>query len=111
MCAFKFCEESLFPSISKFLHAFLTLPCSSASSERSFSAMKLLKNYLRNTMKTERMSSLALMFVEKDVEISIDDVIFEFSKENRKLDFGEPTTETKTSTTDIEVEIPFNIEL
>ena len=46
------------------LSIFLTKPVSSASSERSFSAMRRIKNYLRTlTMRDERLSNLSLLHV------------------------------------------------
>lgn len=43
--------EEIYPNITIALQIFLTLPVSVASGERSFSKLKLIKNYLRNTMK------------------------------------------------------------
>ena len=43
----------------------LTVPVTSASCERSFSAMKFIKNYLRNKMSDERLSNLTLLYVHK----------------------------------------------
>ena len=42
-----------------------TIGTSVASCERSFSKLKLLKNYLRATMGQERLNSLALLSIEK----------------------------------------------
>lgn len=46
---------SAFPDIYTALLLFLTLPVSVATSERSFSKLKLIKNYLRSTMTQERL--------------------------------------------------------
>jgi hypothetical protein len=35
----------------------LTIPVSTAASERSFNAMRRIKTYMRSTMKNERLSS------------------------------------------------------
>ena len=45
----------------------LTLPVSSASAERCFSAMKRIKNRLRSTMGDERMADLILIAIEKEI--------------------------------------------
>jgi hypothetical protein len=37
-----------------------------ASAERSFSKLKLLKNYLRSTMSQERLNGLATLCIEKN---------------------------------------------
>lgn len=43
-----------------------TIPATSCSAERSFSTLKELKTYLRNTMGQERLRSLAMCAVERD---------------------------------------------
>ena len=57
------------------------------TAERSFSSMKLLKNYLRSIMKEDRLTNLALIYIHKDVEIKVDEVIDSFSAKNRILNF------------------------
>lgn len=44
------CDESFFPNICRLLQLLATLPVSTATSERSFSTLKRLKTYLRNTI-------------------------------------------------------------
>ena len=41
------------------------LPITTATTERSFSALRRLKTYLRSTMKEDRLSGLALMDIHK----------------------------------------------
>lgn len=60
------------PNLSILYKIFLTLPVTSATAERSFSRLKLIKNYLRSTMKTERLSGLALLSVERELADNID---------------------------------------
>ena len=50
----------------------LTVPVTVASAERSFSKLKLLKNYLRSTMSQERLNGLAMCCIEKTMLDSID---------------------------------------
>jgi len=45
---------------------FLTLPVTSATAERSFSKLRLIKNYLRSTMGQDRLSALALLSIEAE---------------------------------------------
>ena len=40
---------------------FLTLPVTVATAERSFSKLKLIKTYLRNTVQDDRLSGLAVL--------------------------------------------------
>ena len=57
---------------------FLTLPVTVATAERSFSKLKFIKNYLRNSMGQERLNALALLSIEAsrakvmDVDLLID---------------------------------------
>ena len=53
-----------FPDIYTSLLLFLTLPVSVAKAERSFSKLKLIKTYLRNSMVQERLSGLAVISIE-----------------------------------------------
>ena len=66
-----------------------TIAVSSASAERSFSRLKLIKSYLRSTMSQERLSSLALISIESDLasNIDFDTVIDTFSRmSNRRIE-------------------------
>lgn len=44
-----------------------TVPVSVASNERSFSKLKLIKNFLRTTMTDSRLDSLLILSSEKDI--------------------------------------------
>jgi len=50
MEAIVLCNRQVYPSVFKLLQIFATLPVSTASSERSFSNLKRIKTYLRNTI-------------------------------------------------------------
>lgn len=76
------CSTSLYPNIAILLQIFATVPVTTATAERSFSSLRLLKTYLRSTMKEERLNGLALMAIHKDVRFKYDDVITEFAKQN-----------------------------
>jgi hypothetical protein len=52
--------DDVFPETYKLRKLILTIPATSSSTETSFSALKRIKNYLRNTRGQERMSSLSL---------------------------------------------------
>jgi hypothetical protein len=53
-----------------------------ASGERSFSKLKLIKNYLRSTMTQERLTGLAILAIEQDIasSLSYDDIISDFAE-------------------------------
>ena len=50
----------------------LTLPKTVASNERSFSKLKLIKNYLRSTMSNDRLFYLIISSVECDLLDALD---------------------------------------
>jgi len=65
------------------------MPVTVASTERSFSKLKLLKNYLRSTMSQERLNVLATLCIEKRLldEIDIDNIINDFALRNVRRNF------------------------
>ncbi|KAK4880089.1 hypothetical protein RN001_008235 [Aquatica leii] len=69
------------PNIVIMLRIFLTIAISIAACERSFSKLKLIKNYLRSTMSFTRLSNLASLSIEQSIteEINFDDVINNFA--------------------------------
>ncbi|XP_054283324.1 zinc finger MYM-type protein 1-like [Macrosteles quadrilineatus] len=84
----RLCEN--FPNLCIALRIILTIPVSVASGERSFSKLKLIKNYLRSNMSQERLVGLSLMSIEYDVlqKIDIDTFIKDFAeKKARKVSF------------------------
>ena len=79
-----------FPEIFKVIKLYLTIPVSSCEAERSFSCLKRLKTWLRNTMNQERLSALAILNIEKEFlnELNYEGLIDEFaSNNNRRLLF------------------------
>jgi len=60
------------PNLSILYKIYLTLPVTSATAERSFSRLKLIKTYLRSTMSNERLSGLALLSIERELADNID---------------------------------------
>ncbi len=81
--------ESSLPDVVTCYMLFLTLPVTVASCERSFSKLRIIKNYLRSSCGQERLSSLALLSIESKVARSLDanDLIADFAsrKARRKL--------------------------
>ena len=61
------CDENCFPIIHLMLQILITLPVSTASPERSFSTLKRLKTWLRNSMAEKRLSNLALMAMHREI--------------------------------------------
>lgn len=71
-----------YPNINIAIRLFLTLPVSIASCERSFSKLKLIKNYLRSTIGQDRLSNLAIISIEYNIakDINYDDIINDFAQ-------------------------------
>ena len=77
-------RDDCFPNASIAYRILLTIPITVASAERSFSKLKILKNYLRSTMTQERLNGLALMTIESKLldKVSYEDVIEKFISTN-----------------------------
>jgi hypothetical protein len=77
-------EADCYPNVSIAYRILFTIPVTVASAERSFSKLKLLKNYLRSTMSQERLNALATLCIEKKLldEIDIDSIVTEFASRN-----------------------------
>ena len=56
-----------YPRLSKVYDFILTLPISAATNERSFSKMKLIKNYLRSNLTNENLEHLLICLAERDL--------------------------------------------
>jgi len=76
-----------YPNLTVLLDIFATIPVTTATGERTFSALKYIKNYLRSTMGEPRLNGLAHLFINRDIELDYNLVIDDFGKENRRLKF------------------------
>lgn len=65
-------NEATFPNVYKLLDVTYTLPISSATYERSFSAMRRVKTWLRSTMIQERFTNLSIIHIERNISNNID---------------------------------------
>lgn len=83
--ALHICNKSMFTLIFDLLTIMATLPVTTCSCERSFSSLKFLKNYLRNSTSQNRLNGLALAYIHSDYSISVTEVLDEFSKKNRRF--------------------------
>ncbi|XP_022161304.1 52 kDa repressor of the inhibitor of the protein kinase-like [Myzus persicae] len=85
---FNFIKENLnkkvFPNLYLMVQVAITLPISSATSERSFSAMRRINTYLRSTMNQDRFSNLSILHIEKDIEIPIEQILKIFIDKNKR---------------------------
>ena len=83
------------PEAAKLLQLILTVPATTASVERSFSALKRIKTYNRNRTEEDRLSSLATIAIEMErlqrlrlnKENFYNKVINVFVRKDRRMDF------------------------
>jgi hypothetical protein len=75
-----------YPNVSVAYRILLTVLVTIVSAERSFSKLKLLKNYLRSTMSQERLNGLAMCCIEKNIldNIDLDIVLNDFASRNAR---------------------------
>lgn len=80
--------EDCYPNSWIAYHILLTIPVSVATAERSFSKLKFIKSYLRSTMLQERLNSLAIISIERELVgiIDYESLVKEFiEKEGRMI--------------------------
>lgn len=58
---------------------------STATPEKTFSCLKRLKTYLRNSTGQTRLNGLALMTVHREINVDPYEVLTQFAKSSRKL--------------------------
>ena len=68
-------EKLLISQVLTLLNLILVMPATNASSERSFSAMRRVKTYLRSTMSQDRLNHIILLHCHKDLTDSLDLVV------------------------------------
>lgn len=78
--------QDYYPNLAVALRIFLTIPVTTASCDRSFSKLKITKNYLRSTMGQSRLTSMSILSIEKNLvnQLSFDDVIDDFAAQKAR---------------------------
>ena len=78
--------SSLFSEVLKLLRLLYVIPASTATAERSFSSLRRLKTYLRNTMTTQRLNHMMILHVHKDLTelLDLNRVAAEFVSRNER---------------------------
>ena len=80
-------DKDLMPALFQMLKIFATLPITTATSERSFSTLKRVETYLRNTMGEERLSGNALISIHgRSIDMDPNEIINEMAKSKRNMD-------------------------
>jgi len=95
--SFSKCQRSFYSQVVVLVTLILVMPATNAGSERSFSALRRIKSYLRSTMSQTRLNSLMVLHVHKELTDQLDliEVANEFvsnkSIEHRLTVFGKFT--------------------
>ena len=73
-------KSEYYPLIYRVVKLVLTLPVSTATTERAFSVMNVIKTDLRNKMEDEFLSDTMMLFIERDIAVTIstDSIIDDF---------------------------------
>jgi hypothetical protein len=79
-------KDSSYPMVDKLLRLFLTLPVSTATTERAFSAMKFVKTRLRSKMGDGYLRDYLAVYTERELAamISSDDIIKAYDLANTR---------------------------
>ncbi|CAF4010939.1 unnamed protein product [Rotaria sp. Silwood1] len=75
--------STAFPQTLRMIKSAITMPISQVACERSFSKMKIIKNYLRNSMSDKRSSDLTVMAVERNIAIDYERIIDKFARNHK----------------------------
>lgn len=81
---------ALFPKIKILLNLLAVIPVTSATPERTFSALKRLETYLRATMSQSRLNGLALPLICKEISVGVEECICTFAHlKPRRMEIGD----------------------
>ena len=78
--------KGLLSEVHKLLRIYYTIPVTTASAERSFSALKRIKTYLRNSMTQQRLNHCMLLHVhlKETDQMDLNDIAKEFVRRNER---------------------------
>ena len=80
-------DEDQFPNVKQLLCIGCTLPVESADAERSFSAFRRIRTYLRSRMSQDRLLGLALMHVHHGLHVDTKEICQKYIQANRRRMF------------------------
>uniref|UniRef100_A0A1X7VWZ2 TTF-type domain-containing protein n=1 Tax=Amphimedon queenslandica TaxID=400682 RepID=A0A1X7VWZ2_AMPQE len=76
-----------FPTVIQCYQIAMTIGVSSATAERSFSSLRKVKTYLRSTMTQDRLSNLALLYIERSLSSKLwdklDELVIKFAETHK----------------------------
>ena len=89
--------KDMLPTVHQLIRLYMTVPITSATSERTFSALRRLLTYMRSSMTEKRLNNCLLLHIHKELTNSLD--LISIAKEfigrhdERKKYFGNFTTQ------------------
>lgn len=74
--------DDIYPYVDVVFRLALCVPATNCSAERSFSALRRIKNYLRNSITQDRLQHISILHIENTIlkKIDFDDIIKTFSE-------------------------------
>ena len=75
-------DEQSFPNIFVAPKILAVIPVATCECERSVSALRRMKTWLRSTMVNERLNGLAMMHINNNITVDIDQVVDVFTPQN-----------------------------
>ena len=76
------CNELAFPNIYVALKILAAVPVTTCECERSVSALRRMKTWLRTTMSNERLNGLAMVHINNDITVNVEEVMNTFARQN-----------------------------
>lgn len=81
------CTEQQFPVLHMALRLLGTFPITTCQCERSISALRRLKTYMRSTMAEDRLQGLSLLHIHYDLDVPVEGIIDRFArKQPRRME-------------------------
>ncbi len=85
------CNAILYPNINRIFRLLLIAPVTSASVERSTSALNSLQTVYHSPITEERLNALLLVYVQKDIELDYRAIVDAYARlEPRRMSFINP---------------------
>ena len=79
---YKTANELVFPNIYVALKILAVVPVTTCECERSVSALRRMKTWLRTTRSNERLNGLAMMHTNNDITVDVEEVMNTFARQN-----------------------------
>ena len=75
----------LFGEVEALVKLLMTIPCSNAEAERSFSCLRRVKSYLRNRMEQERLNHVAVLTIHRERLDSVNTTLIAKTSSRKKI--------------------------